>query len=300
MKSDMQPLFTLDQFAVFVAVVDCGGFAAASRKLNRAQSAITYAVKGLEEQSGAKLFDRSVYRPALTDAGRTLLPRARRLLADLDDYSRHAKSISIGVEAGLTVVSDEFAPVPLVAAALAQVHQRYPSVSVKLIIDTPAAALDLLKAGHAQIGALSAQPPFGPDLQTVYWSEHDLVAVAAPSHPLARIALVTPPDLHGHMQLIWNPANVRADSHVSGVHALDRWFTNDLRTKRSLLLAGTGWGSMPDHLVQDDLAAGRLVKLNLESWEGSDRMPHYATSIAWRRNATLGPVASRLIEALRG
>ena len=175
MKSDMEPFFTLDQFAVFVAVVDSGGFAAASRKLNRAQSAITYAVKGLEEQSGAKLFDRSAYRPTLTDAGRTLLPRARRLLADLDDYSRHAKSISIGVEAGLTVVSDEFAPIPLIAAALSQVHQKYPSVSVKLIIDTPAAALDLLKTGHAQIGALSAQPPSVPPCKlftgqnTIWW-----------------------------------------------------------------------------------------------------------------------------------
>ena len=67
---------TLDQFAVFAAVVDAGSFAAAARRMNRAQSAITYAIQKLEEQSGVVLFDRAAYRAELTEAGRALLPAA--------------------------------------------------------------------------------------------------------------------------------------------------------------------------------------------------------------------------------
>lgn len=298
MKTDIAN-FTLDQFAVFVSVVDHHGFAAAARHLGRAQSAITYAIKGLEHQTGVRLFDRSGYRPSLTDAGRALLPRARRLLADLADYRQQAMNFSAGVEAGLAVVADLFVPVPLVVAALAQVHRDYPSVSVKLIVDAPRVATELLKSGEAQIGVLSAQQPFGAELQTVRWTEHDLVAVASPLHPLAAIDSIAPADLHGHMQLVWIPSQASAERPVAGVHALDRWYVTDLTTKRTLLLAGLGWGSLPDHLVDDDLAAGRLVRLNLQSWEGSDRMPRYATVAAWRRDSSLGPAATRLTEALR-
>jgi DNA-binding transcriptional LysR family regulator len=100
------------------------------------------------------------------------------------------------------------------------------------------------------------------------------------------------------MQLVWIPSQP-SDRPLSGVHALDRWYTTDMVTKRALLLAGAGWGSMPDHLVADDLVDGRLVKLNLQSWEGSDRMPHFETFAAWRRDSSPGPAARKLIEALR-
>jgi DNA-binding transcriptional LysR family regulator len=71
---------TIDQFAVFAAIAKEGSFAAAARRMNRAQSAITYAIQKLEDQSGVELFDRSSYRPVLTEAGKALLPRALRIL----------------------------------------------------------------------------------------------------------------------------------------------------------------------------------------------------------------------------
>ena len=299
MNSDRPSAFTLDQFVVFVTVVDQSGFAAAARHLGRAQSAITYAIKGLEEETGIPLFDRSAYRPALTEAGQTLLPRARRLVADLADYSRQARSITAGVEARLSVVSDVFAPVPVVAKALAEVHREYPSVNVKFVVDTPPAAIQLLRSGQAQVGVLSAQPPFGAELHAVQWTTHDLVPVAAPSHPLTTMRSIAPADLHGHMQLVWTAANAPANSPEAGVHALDRWYVTDLATKRALLLAGVGWGSLPDHLVTDDLSAGRLARLDLQAWDGSDRMPRYATVVAWRRDSSLGPAARHLIAALQ-
>jgi DNA-binding transcriptional LysR family regulator len=299
MKIDRDGSFTLDQFLVFVTVVDQNGFAAASRHLGRAQSAITYAIQGLEEETGVQLFDRSTYRPSLTDAGRALLPRARRLLADLADYRQQAKNFSAGIEAGLIVITDVFAPVPLLVKALAEVHREYPSVSVKLVVDAPRAAVELLKNGQAQVGALSVREALGAELQTVVWTEHDLVAVASPSHPLASLDSIAPADLHGHMQLVWVPAQSTEDRPEFGVHALDRWYVTDLATKRTLLLAGLGWGSMPDHMVADDLATGLLVKLNLKGWEGSDRMPHFTTVAAWRRDFSPGPAARKLIETLR-
>lgn len=94
---------TLDQFKVFVAIVDQGGFAAAARELSRTQSAITYTMRKLEEQTGLALFDRTHYRPTLTDAGQSLLPHARKVLDDVSDYRLHAEGIAQGVEPSLVI-----------------------------------------------------------------------------------------------------------------------------------------------------------------------------------------------------
>src|SRR3712207_2284264 len=101
---------SLDQFQVFAAVVDEGSFSAAARRLNRAQSAVTYAIQKLEEQSGAELFDRSAYRPALTEAGRALLPRVRRILEEVDAFRTQARGISGGLEPELSMVVDAMFP----------------------------------------------------------------------------------------------------------------------------------------------------------------------------------------------
>ncbi|MGY9050396.1 MAG: LysR family transcriptional regulator, partial [Rhodobacterales bacterium] len=72
---------SLDQLRVLVAIADAGSFSASGRSLNRAQSAISQAVATLEATQGVTLFDRSSYRPHLTDTGRVLVDQARLVLA---------------------------------------------------------------------------------------------------------------------------------------------------------------------------------------------------------------------------
>jgi len=119
---------TLDQFAVFAAIVDEGSFAAAARRLNRAQSAITYAIQKLEDQSGTELFDRTAYRPTLTDAGKELLPRIRRILADVDDYRLHARQMVMGLEEELRLAVHPYTPAHLLSSVLRDFHGAFPSV----------------------------------------------------------------------------------------------------------------------------------------------------------------------------
>jgi len=63
---------TLDQLRVLVTIADMGSLSAAGRKLGRVQSAISQAVATLEDAQGVTLFDRSGFRPVLTDVGRVL------------------------------------------------------------------------------------------------------------------------------------------------------------------------------------------------------------------------------------
>ena len=69
---------TLDQLTIFLTIVEAGGFAAAARRLNRANSVISYAIANLEAQLGLALFDREAAKsPVLTEAGRVMLAQAR-------------------------------------------------------------------------------------------------------------------------------------------------------------------------------------------------------------------------------
>ncbi|HYF60461.1 MAG TPA: LysR family transcriptional regulator [Burkholderiaceae bacterium] len=292
--------YTLDQLVVFVTVARNGGFSAAARQLGRAQSAVTYAIRALEEESGLLLFDRTGYRAVLTAQGRALLPRAQRLVADAEDFDRLAQGFAQGLEAGLTVAVEPFVPLAVIGRALRQLHAAHSSVRIRVVIEERARALELMDAGKIQLGVLIQVAAMTNEYEVAHCTEHDLVAVAAPTHPLARMGgVISSDELRSHLQLVWTPLSAALDSPDLGVYATDRWYVTDIHAKRELLSAGAGWGSLPDHIAAPDLAAGRLVPLTLESWEGADRMPQFRTVVVRRRNTIVGPAARLLFETLR-
>ncbi len=296
---DKQALnYSFDQMQVFIEVVESGGFAAAARKLQRAQSAVTYAIRHLEEQTGLILFDRTHYRPQLTQAGRALLPRVRRLLEDLEDFHLHAHDFAHGVEAELSLVVNEFADMRPVIAALTEMHKHYPSVKVRLTQKPFGDDLDAIRNGVAKVGVIAEIMQLGNEFVSHHLTEHQLVAVAAKGHPLTQLNLVNIDHLRGHLQIVWTRATT--SNHLDfGVHSLDTWYVTDLETKLRFLRAGLGWGSMPLHLVEEQIKNGELQVLNMESWEGRDRMPKYSISIVKLKKTVSGPAALKFIEAMR-
>ena len=289
---------SLDQFAVFAMVVAEGSFAAAARRMNRAQSAITYAIQKLEEQSGVVLFDRSAYRAELTEAGRALLPRARRVLDDVDDFRLQAAGVKEGVEAELSLVVDSFVP-DFLPPALKDFKDAFPLVQLRLSVEFFQGTAAALQEGWADLALMAATTPQPGDLERIECGEIELVAVAAPDHPLARFKRPFAPELlRDHLQLVLSSRAEVQDRRDYGVLAVKRWRVTDINLRHKLLLAGIGWCSMPRNLVEADLAAGRLVELKPLRWEGADRMPRFPLVIAHRRDKALGPAARWLIQRL--
>ena len=289
---------TLDQFSVFATVVAEGSFAAAARRMNRAQSAITYAIQKLEEQSGVQLFDRSAYRPELTEAGRALLPRARRILDDVNDFRLQAAAVTQGVEAELSLVIDAFAP-EMLAGILKEFRETFPLVTLRITVEFFQATRNALLEGTVDLALMTASMPMPAGIERVQCAEIELVAVAAPDHPLAKFKGPFAPELlRDHLQLVLSSRTEVLDRRDYGVHAVRHWRIADMNLRHKLLLAGIGWCSMPRALVAADLAAGRLVALKPRRWEGSDRMPRFPLVIAHRRDKALGPAARWLVQRL--
>jgi DNA-binding transcriptional LysR family regulator len=289
---------TLDQFAVFAAIVAEGSFAAAARRMNRAQSAITYAIQKLEEQSGVQLFDRSAYRAELTEAGRALLPRARRILDDVNDFRLQAAGVTQGVEAELSLVVDAFVP-DLLAGVLKEFREAFPLVTLRITVEFFQATRTALLEGTADLVLMAASTPLPAEIERLQCGEVELVAVAAANHPLAKIKGSFAAELlRDHLQLVLSSRTEVLDRRDYGVHAVRHWRIADMNLRHKLLLAGVGWCSMPRQLVEADLAAGRLVELKPSRWEGSDRMPRFPLVIAHRRDNALGPAARWLVQHL--
>jgi DNA-binding transcriptional LysR family regulator len=245
-----------------------------------------------------QLFDRSAYRPELTEAGRALLPRARRILDDVDDFRLQAAGVTQGVEAELSLVIDAFAP-DFLGAALKEFREAFPLVTLRITVEFFQATRAVLLDGTVDLALMTASTPLPAEIERRQCADIELVAVAAADHPLAKIEGPFAPELlRDHLQLVLSSRTEVLDRRDYGVHAVRHWRIADMNLRHKLLLAGVGWCSMPRQLVAADLAAGRLVELKPLRWEGSDRMPRFPLVIAHRRDKALGPAAKWLVERL--
>jgi DNA-binding transcriptional LysR family regulator len=284
---------TIDQLKVFLSVVEAGSFAAAGRRLGRATSAISYTIAHLEAQLGVVLFDRERTRkPTLTGAGAAVLSKARAVSVEVDDLRASVKALLDGLEAEVALVVDVMLPVERLVDAVKAFEATFPTVKLRLHVEALGAVAQLVHSGGADIGIGGAAHIAEPGLEQIDVGEVTMIPVAAPGHPLARGNPNRPGAARRHRQLILTVRTSFAEGSDVGVFSADEWRLTDLGAKHALLLAGTGWGNMPEPSVRADIAAGRLVRLKLPE----ARSGNYPLQAIYRTDNPPGPAAAWLIQ----
>lgn len=288
---------TLDQLRVLLAVAEAGSFSGAARRLNRAQSVVSYSIANLEAQLGLSLFDRGHRRPVLTEAGRAVLADARRIGRILDELRARADGLTNGLEAEVSLVADVMFPTVDLVAALEAFARHFPTVAFRLRVETLGAVVHLVQEGACTLGISGPMGIRIDGLERRLIRHIDLVPVVAPCHKLAAL----PPPLpatafHEHTQLVLSDRSKLTEGQDFGVLSLRTWRLGDLGAKHALLRAGLGWGNMPEGMVREDLAAGRLVRL-VPAFGGVQRFP---LLLIHRAASPPGPAASWLAERLAG
>src|SRR3546814_8611390 len=134
----------------FVAVCDQGSFSGAARKLGRAQSAISHAVKALESAFDVELFERNTRKAQLSAAGRSLLPDARAVISRVEEMKNRAGAIASAGVPQVSVAVDAYFPRARLADCLRTLHAEFPTVLINLRItpmqDGERLALDKTRA----------------------------------------------------------------------------------------------------------------------------------------------------------
>src|SRR3984957_4614796 len=287
---------TLDQIRVFLSVVDEGSFSKAAKSLQRAQSAVTYAIRKLEAEIGPRVFDRSAYRSVLPPAGRALLTRARRIGEEVGAFREQARGLASGLEAELSIVLDAFYPIPQIFDALRAFTEQFPTVPPRLYVASLGAAANLVTDGTCAIGLLHSNIAELAALKLTPTTTFHLCPVVSPSHPLASIqGIIEPHVLQQHVQLVLTDASTLTAAKDWGVLSSRTWRLADLGAKKSMLLAGLGWGNMPAHLVEDEIKDGRLTVIQPA---GADRLTPLVLGAAYISEHSLGPAGQWMLNYL--
>jgi len=279
---------SLDQLKIFLTVVDSGSFVGAGRLLGRATSAISYGIANLELQLGVLLFDRNATRkPKLTEAGKALLAEARSVSLSVDTLRARIKGLLQGLETEVSLAVEVLFSTERLVDALRAFEAQFPTVTLRLHIEALGGVSELVQTGRAGIGISGPLHGNYADITAIQVGTLDLIPVAAPQHPMAHGG--KPRD---HVQLVLSDRSKLTEGQDFGVLGLKTWRLGDLGSKYALLLAGVGWGNMPEPMVRADIRAGRLIQLKLPEWDGGV-LPFHAIH---RTDAPPGPAASWLIE----
>jgi DNA-binding transcriptional LysR family regulator len=289
---------SLDQLRTFIAAVDEGSFSAASRKLLRAQSAVSETVSNLEDQIGVALFDRSGRYPKLTPAGIILLADARSIVTGVDLLKARAKGMAVGLEPELSVVVDVFYPISVITTVAKEFREHYPGVPLRIYVEALGAAIQPVLDGRCSVGIVGSLPAIPDTLTNERLPGVSFLMVAASDHPLASHKGKIPKEVLGkHTQLVLTDRSELSAGRELGVMSPTTWRLADLFAKHHFLLNGLGWGGMPLHVVQNDLEKGRLVTLSIEDVPPGG-LP-LAMSAVWQTKSPPGPAGRWFIERLK-
>lgn len=291
---------SLDQMRMFLAVCDSGSFRAAAKELGRVQSAVSHAIAKLEDELGVRLFDRSGHRPVPTPEGRALLANVRDVLLRVDAMRARARGLREGVELELSVTIDVLFPPLLVGAALAEVSLAYPSVAIRLSAEALGGPITALIEQRSQVSVIVGESFRDPRIAIEALTSIAMIAVAAPHHPLGRTneRLLDAAALADHLQIVQFDRSPLTDQRDIGVISPWTCRVGGQDIKHAMIRAGLGWGRLPNWLAAEDLASGRLVRVETSVLGRRGGLPAEAY-IGHRLDAPLGPAARTFATALK-
>ena len=264
----MSKLPDFEALAIFAKVVELQSFAAAATELTLSKATVSKAVSRLEERLGARLFNRTSRRLALTDAGRTLAIKAAQLLVDGEALENEALAQSstprglVRLAAPMTYGTGTLAPL------LPEFLARYPDVSIDLSLSD--ATVDLIGEGFDAAIRIASLPDSSLIARRLCSVQRHVVA--APSY-FARYGRPTHPSeladhkCFGYTYLstpgVWHFSN--AAGEVVSVRPSGPLHANNGEAVMPALIAGLGIGGLPDFIVDDAIARGELETV-LDDW----------------------------------
>ncbi|MFD4640185.1 LysR substrate-binding domain-containing protein [Lentzea sp. NPDC058436] len=290
----MKTKVELRHLRYFAAVAETCHFGEAAKRLKIAQSALSQAVRQLEDDLGVCLLARTTRRVELTAAGRFFLDKTQHALNRIDSTIRETRLLGTGqpglVHIGLVDAATFSHMSPLVRS----ITKKMPGLEFK--VHTGLSTQDQcerLKDETLDIGVVYAPLEHDDDVSVRIISSEPLVLVTASNHPLARKGSITVPDLRGEPFITCTEPVI---AHSLTRLCLEAGFTpratHEATSPPSLLAlvaAGLGIGVVP--------ASARTVSVPGTRFHSLPRAAHVRVALAWNK-AHRSPLVSSLLDVL--
>lgn len=264
-------IVNVTQLRTFVTVVELGSFSEAARALSISQPAVTMQIQTLESDVGATLLDRRYRRIDLTEAGRALMPYARRVIGELEEARDRIAALSGTVTGRLTIAASTTPGVYVIPRVLGGFLSAHPEVSITITVHDSAEVIDAVESGHANFGVTGAIIK-GAKIAFEPLAIDELLAICPPASPLAKRSAVALADLADADWVMREPGSgtrqitelVLADN---GLEPSELRVVVELGTGEAIVSAvegGLGVAMLSRYVAEKALALGTVARIDLD------------------------------------
>ncbi len=257
---------SLDDLAMFVRVVECGGFASAARELKVQTSNVSRAVTRLEAQSGVRLLHRTTRTVRPTSDGRELFASVAPAVGSVRSAARALEPASRKPKGRLRVTAPTDICVTFLADVLVAFSERYPQVALDFKLSNEQA--NLVDAGF-DVAVRAAAKLTDSTLVARKLGELWHGLYASPAYLSRHGVPGSPADLTEHQCVVFRAQELvrtwalrgASDAETPPLTVHGRINGDDLGFVRAMLIAGAGIGLLPQITCAADEASGRLVRV---------------------------------------
>lgn len=253
---------------LFDAVARRASFSRAAEELHVSQPAVSKGVREFEAQLGVPLLERGPGGLRLTDAGRLMAGHARTVFA-VERAAEEELAALRGLASGLLRIGASTTVATYVLPSLlGRFHRAHPQVELRLTSANTRAIAELLTRRELDL-AIVEGPVADPGLHVTHWRDDVMVLIAAPGHPLTRLAGPVPA-----VALAEEIFLVREDGSGSGevvdtvlqAHGIvprQRLVVGSTEAIKRVAMGGLGVGLISAHAAADQIALGTLAVVAL-------------------------------------
>ncbi len=285
------------QLEMFAAAVEAGSVRGAAERVFRTASAVSIALRKLEEEMGAPLFDRSErHHYQLTDSGRLLYSYATRILEMRKVATTAVKDLGRGQAGNLRIGTLESASLYLLPSLISTFNEAHPGVRTEVVCGNSERLITALGNRAIEL-ALVADAPDEPGLDRHLIMRDELVLITSPSHRLANLQQVQVSDLAGEVLIVQGTKSILRERIVQAFQESAIPFNVSveniaIEAIKRMVAEGLGIGFVPLMCVQEEAARGTLTTIKLEGI-GSD----WNLWLVSRRDHSLSAAARAFIDA---
>jgi DNA-binding transcriptional LysR family regulator len=286
---------TLESLRILDAIDRNDSFAEAADELNRVPSALSYAVRKIEESLKVKLFDREGYRVRLTTIGQELLRGGRLIL-------QQAQALEVQIMSGkpaepqtIALAYDDFLRPELIVSIMQAIVDEYPSISLRLSAEVLNGSWDAIITGRADV-AIGANPDIPLEISSKHLSRTLIpsVFVVAPGHPLTQEQEpLTPARIQEYRTVLAADTSQQLPKKSSGyIPGQSSIVVPTIQAKLHVQLAGLGVGFLPRYLAWPYIQSGQLIEIPVQRPKPGGRL-----AVAWHPERK-GETVTKIIEII--
>ncbi len=251
---------------VFEATAACGSLSRASDLLGVSLASVSQQVRQLEQDVGMQLIDTSVRPVQVTEAGHELLRHARVILAQISVASEAIESLDSRFRGrlclGVVQPANYFAP-----RLMEAFRCRYPEIRVKLIVGQRDRLMSMLTEHEIEL-AIGGFPPVQAEIEVESFARNPHYLVAHPAHRLARRRNLSWRDLAGETFVFREKGSMTRSflEHLLQSHGIQvnaEWELEGGETVKQAVMAGLGISFLSQHVIENELQYGKLVRLDV-------------------------------------